>query len=98
MAYKLKIEPLAKWDIQQEIHYYNNQQKGLGKRFHSEIKTYFTAIKANPFYQIRYDNIHCTPLKTFPAMIHYTINEAAKLIIVRAVINTHRNPNKTWVK
>lgn len=31
MEFKLKIEPLAKLDIQNEIAYYNSRQNGLGK-------------------------------------------------------------------
>lgn len=98
MAFKLKIEPLAKFDIQTEINYYNSKQKGLGKRFHAEVKTYFNGIKAAPFYQIRYDDIHCLPLKKFPAMIHYSIDDANKLVTIRAIINTNKNPDTSWVK
>jgi toxin ParE1/3/4 len=98
MAFKLKLEPLAKFDIQQEINYYNSKQKGLGKRFHSEVKAAFTAIKKNPFFQVRYDDVHCLPLKVFPAMVHFTINEKTNTVIVRAVINTHKDPDKFWVK
>lgn len=98
MAFKLKLEPLARLDIQQEINYYNSKQKGLGKRFHSEVKAAFTAIKKNPFYQVRYDDVHCLPLKVFPAMVHFTINEKNNTVIIRAIINTHKNPDKNWVK
>lgn len=95
---EFKLEPSAKIDIQNEINYYNNQQKGLGKKFHFEIKHYFKAIKKNPFYQIRYKNIRCLPLKKFPIMIHYTVDEDKQQIIIRAVINTHRNPTEYWIK
>ncbi len=98
MEYKLLIEPLAKFDIQNEINYYNFKQKGLGKKFHTEVKTYLKAIKLNPFYQIRYDDIHCLPLKTFPIMIHYSVDEANKVIIIRALINTSRDPETNWLK
>lgn len=50
MAFKLKLEPLAKFDIQQEINYYNSKQKGLGKRFYDEVKAAFAVIKKNPFF------------------------------------------------
>lgn len=72
---EFKIEPEVHQDIQSEIDYYNEKQKGLGKRFHAEIFKSFNAIKKNPFYQIRYSNVRCLPLKKFPAMIHFTINE-----------------------
>lgn len=89
-----KINPQAKTDIQDQIHYYNDQQSGLGKRFHSEVKSTFKAIRKNPFYQIRYKNVHCIPLKKFPAMIHYTIDKNKKQITVRAVFHTSQNPQR----
>lgn len=92
-----KIEPSAKNDIQQEINYYNDKQNGLGKKFHADIKTSFNAIRKNPFYQIRYDNVRCLPLKKFPAMIHFTVDEVKKRITVRAVINTNRDPKTSWI-
>jgi hypothetical protein len=98
MAYSLKLEPLAKSDIQQEIDYYNSIQNGLGKRFYKEVKSAFQSIKKNPFYQIRYDQIHCVPLKIFPSMIHFTVDEINKVAVIRAVINTNQSPDKTYLK
>ena len=95
MVFKIDLE--AKQDIQREINYFNQQQKGLGKKFHKEVLNYFSAIKINPFYQVRYDEIRCLPLKKFPAMIHFSVDENAKIIIVRAVINTSKNPDTNWV-
>jgi len=98
MEFKLKIEPLASVDIQEQIKYYNSKQKGLGKKFHTEVKTYFKAILQTPFYGIKYDDIHCLPLKKFPAMIHYNVNENHKTITIRAVINTAKDPDTNWIK
>lgn len=98
MGFKIKVEPLAKFDIQNEIKYYNSKQSGLGKKFHEELKVYFKAIAQNPLYGIRYDNVRCLPLKKFPTMIHYTLNETKQIVIVRAVINTHKDPNTNWLK
>jgi hypothetical protein len=46
---EFKIEPSALKDIQQEIDYYNSKQKGLGKKFHSELKKFFSTLEKNPF-------------------------------------------------
>ncbi len=35
--FNIKLEPLAKSDIQQIIHFYNEKQKGLGEKFYREI-------------------------------------------------------------
>jgi hypothetical protein len=94
---EFKIEPAAKIDIQNEINYYNEQQQGLGKKIHQELKRYFKAIQKNPFYQIRYKNIRCLPLKKFPIMIHFTFDDKKNRVTIRAVINTYKNPKEYWV-
>lgn len=93
-----KIEPSAKDDIQKEIAYYNEKQKGLGEKFHKEVKEAFEYIRKNPFFQKRYDDVRCLPLKKFPAMIHFTVHRESKAIIIRAVINTYRDPEKSRTK
>ena len=98
MAFKIKVEPDAKLDIQNEINTYNKLQPGLGKRLHTELKSFFNALKNNTFYAIRYDNVHCLPLKVFPLMIHFNIDEKNKTVIVRAVINTNKDPKTYWIK
>lgn len=89
MAFKIKVEPEALEDIQQGIDWYNEQQSGLGRKFLTEVKDCFKSLKINPFFQIRYDNVRCLPLKKYPFMVHFTVHETEKLVIVRAVFNTH---------
>jgi plasmid stabilization system protein ParE len=91
-AFKIKIEPEAHQDIQEAINWYNQQQSGLGRRFHTEVKASFKKLKIHPFFQVRYDNVHCFILNKFPYMVHYTIDEENKIIIVRAVFGTSRDP------
>jgi toxin ParE1/3/4 len=93
MGFKIKLNLDARNDIQNNIDWYNEQQKNLGKKFLDEIKTYIQKLKSIPFFQIRYDNVRCLPLKKFPFMIHYTIDEDEKVIIIRAILNTHRDPS-----
>jgi len=92
MSFKIKIEPEAVEDIQNAIVWFNKQQTGLGKKFLSELKLHINLLKTNPFFQIRYDKVHCLPLKSFPFMIHFTVSEIESLVIIRAVFSTHRNP------
>jgi toxin ParE1/3/4 len=95
MPFTIKIEKEAEQDIQQGINWYNEQEPGLGRTFHTAVKQHFKKLRINPFFQVRYDNIHCLPLKRFPFMIHYTIHEERQIVIVRAVLNTFRSP-RTW--
>ena len=95
MAFTIKIEPEAKQDIQNGITWYNQQKSGLGSKFHSSIKAHLVTLRTTPFHQIRYDHVHCLPLKKFPYMIHYTVDEENQKVIVHGVFNTARNP-KIW--
>lgn len=97
MPFKIKIEPDAVEDIQQIISWYSKQQAGLGKKFLYELRTHLNLLKNNPFFQIRYDKVHCLPLKKFPFMVHFTIDDTNGIVVVRAVFSTSRNP-EVWEK
>lgn len=94
-SFKIKLNPSAKEDIQESIKWYNSKVPGLGKNFHQEIKNAFEAIRLTKFYQVRYDEVRCLPIKKYPYMIHFSVDEANLQIIIRAVFNTHRDP-KIW--
>ena len=93
MVYKINIEPDARLDIQEAIIWYNKQKKGLGREFFSEINSHITILKEKPHFENRYDDVHCLPLKKFPYMIHFTIDEVKKSVSVRSVFHTSLNPN-----
>jgi toxin ParE1/3/4 len=92
MKFSVKIEAEAYQDIQQGIDWYNQQAEKLGYKFYKELKKTIDQLKTTPFLQVRYDNVRCLPLKKFPYMIHFTVHEAEKVAIIRAVLNTARNP------
>lgn len=94
--YKSIILPPAKEDIREAAKWYNKQQKGLGNRFTTEVREKVYFIKQAPkASNIRYKKVRTTVLNVFPFMVHYTINEKQKTIIVSAVLRTGRNP-KHW--
>ncbi len=93
MKYKIQIEPEVQLDIQDAVAWYNSQQKGLGRKFYNEVKKHLKHLKINPYFQIRYENVRCLPIRKFPYMIHFTVNELDKIIKVHAVTGTSRDPN-----
>lgn len=97
-SFNFKIQPRVYDEIQNGITYYNKQQKGLGQKFHKEVKNTFQTIKENPFYQIRYESVRCLPVRKFPYMVHYLVDEAINAIIVYAVINTNLDPETNYIK
>lgn len=91
--YKSIILPLAKEDIREAAKWYNKQQNGLGKRFTAEVRENVHFIRQNPkASNIRYNSVRTAVLNVFPFMIHYTIDEKNKTVIVSAVLHTSRNP------
>jgi len=97
MAFTVVLDPRAIEDIQQAIDYYEKQQPGLGEEFEDILNEYLRKLEQNPFFQIRYDHVHCLPLKKYPYMIHFTVDEEDECVIVRAVFNTSRDPGM-WKK
>ena len=96
--YKARILPLAKEDIRDAARWYNKHSQGLGKRFTTEVRDSVRYIKQNPTAcNIRYDQVRTAVLRVFPFMIHYTLDEVNKTVIISAVLHTSRDPQE-WEK
>ena len=94
MRFNVLFEPNAKMDIQDAISWYNQRSKGLGKKFYTFLRAEIERLCQNPYYQIKYDNVRCLPLRRFPFMIHYTIDQTNSMVIIRAVFNISMDPKK----
>ena len=96
--YKVLLLPLAKLDIGESAKWYENRQKGLGKKFVQEIRIKMDVIRKNPkAFAVRYKKVRTAVLNIFPYIIHYTVEEKQKTIIVSAVLHTSRN-SEIWKK
>ncbi len=92
--YQILIEPDALQDIQNAIDYYDEELAGLGKKFEQALNKLFISLERSPFYAIRYSEVHCLPLKKFPFMIHFTVDEINLQVVIRAVLHTALSPGK----
>jgi toxin ParE1/3/4 len=97
-SFTILIENRAEQDIQQAYNYYEAQQVGLGVRFNQSVFQSIDVLRQSPFFQIRYDKFRCLPLKGFPYMIHFEVDEVNFNVTIYAVIHTHRNPIASWLK
>ncbi len=98
MNFLIKLDLRALNDIQNTIDYYDEKQIGLGKKFEDYLSKYIKSLSKNPFYQNRYDKIHCLPLKKYPYMIHFSIQKDEKSVYIHAIINTFKKPANNWIK
>lgn len=94
MNYKIVIEPRAIFDIQDAVEYYDFKKDGLGLQFYDELHNTIKYLKLNPYYQVRYKDYHGLPLRRFPYIILYYIDENSKIVYVMSVFNTFLNPVK----
>lgn len=91
--YKFIILPPAKEDIREAALWYSKRQEGFGKRFTAEVREKVHFIRQNPMASnVRYDGVRTAVLNVFPFMIHFTIEEKNKTIVISAVLHTSRNP------
>ena len=98
MSYKIKLDPLARLDIEDNIDWYNQQQPKLGNRFYKHVKETLKLIKQNPFsFPVKYKNTRSVPVKKFPFTIHYLVDNENKNVAILSVFKTVQNPTK-WEK
>lgn len=91
--HKIVFSPHAINDIEEATAYYNQHQKGLGKRFVLQVQQTLKRIKTNSFFAaVRYEDVRCAKISTFPFLIHYTIDEINHTIIIASVYSTYRQP------
>lgn len=97
--YTLVFTPESIQEIRDAADWYNVQQKGLGKRFTTQLKKELNKLKQNPFSRsVRYDDIRFAVTEVFPYAAHYTIDEAAHTIIIQAVLAFLQGPEANWKK
>ena len=91
--FKIKIDSQALNDIQEIKQWYNLQKPSLGIRFRNTTIKQINTLDKVPFsYAIRYKEIRCMLIRSFPYMVHFYINHRANTVEVLAVISTDRNP------
>jgi hypothetical protein len=96
--YRVIILSLAQKDIQEAASWYNTKQNGLGIRFMEDVRKKVMFIRQNPLATpIRYDEVRTAILDVFPFMVHYSVDEVKKIIVISAIFHTYRDPQE-WEK
>lgn len=92
--YTLKLLKRAENELLNSCDWYEEQKKGLARRFLKELDTRFKLITKNPkLYQTQGNgNIRCAPLKKFPFLIIYWHDESLKTVFVVSIFHTSREP------
>lgn len=94
MLFTVVIEKRALKDAQKAINYYDEQLIGLGEKFNNALDKHISTIAKNPFYQIRYKDYRALPIKKFPYIILFYINEDSNTVFISAVFNAKQTSKK----
>lgn len=98
IKYTILADPKVKDDLKEARDFLNSKRKGLGKKFLTEYRVTLKNLQKIPNFQVRYNDIHCLPMKTFKYMIHFKVDEVNKTIHLYAVLSTYLNPSDHWIK
>ena len=98
MVYKFIVSHRFKADIAESKKWYNEQGKGLGKKFYNEVKNALLAIRKTPHFYKRYDQVLCLPIKKYLFMIHYEVDDLNNTISVFSCIHCSLDPDESWIK
>ena len=66
----------------------------VGIRFYKTLEDHIEIIAKAPFFQVRYKDYHALPIRKFPFILLYFINEETKTVFIMSVFNTFLNPRK----
>lgn len=95
MAYKILMTPDAANQIDNAANYYKVfASKKTASNFLKEFKTTCKSILEILYFQVYFHDFRAIPMKKFPFLIFYTIDEPQNLIIIKAVFHTSQNPEK----
>lgn len=78
-------------DIQFAIDWYNFQQKGLGKKFFTQLSKELSTIQKNPLaFAVRHHEVvRCKLVKKFPYLIHYMVDKKHNRIVISRSLKRH---------
>jgi plasmid stabilization system protein ParE len=93
MTWKLAYYDEARQDVRDAKKWYFEQQPGLEKRFAEDVKNCISRLQKNPLhYEVRYRQVRLAYCTTFPYAVHFYIDDAAKQLVIIAIIHQHRSP------
>jgi|ERR1019366_2473228 plasmid stabilization system protein ParE len=98
MAFELLIDYRAHLDVEEAIDHYISKSVKVADKLHDTIEDAYDLLETNPFFQVRYKDYRCLPLKGFPYMLHFSIDEKQNIVRIHALINTSKDPDTSWIK
>jgi addiction module RelE/StbE family toxin len=95
MGFKAVVSPVAKADVRKAVAYYKKEaSEKVAQNFVKDYEQTVLMIQQNPFFQIYYKDYRGFPMKKYPYIILYKVDEKENLILIKAVFNAHQDTKK----
>ncbi|ALR32291.1 MULTISPECIES: type II toxin-antitoxin system RelE/ParE family toxin [Chryseobacterium] len=94
MDFNFKFLPLAEENIEEATDYYASISLKVLKNFNNQFDASINKIINNPYFQKRFKQVRALPVKKFPYIIFYEVDDKEKIIYILSVFCTHQNPEK----
>lgn len=94
MEYKVVISSYALIEIEKITDFYESISALVVKKFVEELEHTFSAMAYNPHFQIKYKTYRSIPLKKFPFILIFDIEETNKEIKILSCFHTSRSTKK----
>lgn len=94
MDYKIIVSPKAQIEIEDISEYYSQINFTVLTKFYSELENAYKYLETIPHFQTRYKNYRAIPIKKFPYLLFFVIDETTKTIKILSCFNTSKSPKK----
>ncbi len=96
MKYSVIVTDDGDYDVEQAMDWYENKQKGLGKKYLNSFTNSIKLLIKNPFaFAVIFMEIRKVNTKRFPYSLFYQIDEKQNVVVVFAVIHSSRS-DEAW--
>jgi len=92
MAFKVLVLLHAQREIDEAIGYYAEISPSIPEKFIEDLSTTYNTLSKNPYYQKRYLNFRGLPLKRFPFILFFDLDEKQQIVKIVSCFHTSKNP------
>jgi plasmid stabilization system protein ParE len=95
MSYKIVLTPDAIENIDDAVAYYKRTvSTKVAKLFIEDYKKTFKDIQQTRYFRFFFQDFRGKPMKKFPYIVFYTIDENSEIITIKAVFNASQDDQK----
>lgn len=94
MVFKVIVSKRAQEEIENAIAYYSEVNKSLALKFYNAVEANYKKLETNPYFQNRHKEFRAIPLKKFPFLMFYHVNEDKNIVKILSCFHTSRNTEK----